>query len=109
MISKAASLSLPASPLARELTGSFATKKLSAKLRRVYSQVDHVFPGHMDPFDGERLRSLATDYISNAGACHRISSTLLRGIATMVLKAKYSGNVAAKCCYHACCCCCCLV
>ena len=61
MISKAASLSLPASPLARELTGSFATKKLSAKLRRVYSQVDHVFPGHMDLFDGNRLQLLVPD------------------------------------------------
>ena len=47
----------------------------------------------MDPFDGNRLQPLATDYISNAGACHRISLTLLRGI---VLKAKYSGNVAAS-------------
>ena len=62
MISKAASLSLPASPLATELTGNFARKKNDpAKLRRVYSQVDHVFPGHMDLFDGNRLQSLLPD------------------------------------------------
>ena len=86
-----------------------AYKETCRRLQELSSQVDQVFPGHMDPFDGKRLQLLATDYISKAGVCHKISSTLLRGIATMVLKAKYSGNVATKCCYHACCCCCCLV
>ena len=86
-----------------------AYKQTCRRLQELSSQVDHVFPGHMDPFDGKRLQLLATDYISKAGVCHKISSTMLRGITTMVLKAKYSGNVAAKCCYHACCCCCCLV
>ena len=71
-----------ARPARAELTRTSASKNHPAKLRRVYSQVDHVFPGQMDPFDGNRLQSLATDYISKFRACHKISSTLLRGIAT---------------------------
>ncbi|KAL9961348.1 hypothetical protein ACROYT_G030266 [Oculina patagonica] len=78
------------------------------RLQELSSQVDHVFPGHNDHFDGKRLMTLATDYITSAGACHKVSSTFMKGVASMVLKAKHSGNIPAKCCYHACCCCCCL-
>ena len=78
------------------------------RLQELSSQVDKVFPGHFNYFDGKRLHSLATEYISRAGACHKVSSALMKGVASMVLKAKHSGNIPAKCFYHACCCCCCL-
>ena len=79
------------------------------RLQHLSSQVDEVFPGHNEPFDGKRLHSLATDYISRAGACHKITSAFMKGVATVLLKAKHTGNIPAKFCYHACCCCCCLV
>lgn len=79
------------------------------RLQELSSQVDTVFPGHFNSFDGKRLHSLATDYISRAGTCHKVSSALMKGVASMVLKAKHSGNIPPKFCYHACCCCCFLV
>ena len=78
------------------------------RLQDLSSQVDTVFPGHANFFDGKRLHSLTSDYISRAGGCgHKVSTTLLKGVSYMILKAKHSGNIPAKCCYHACCCCCC--
>lgn len=78
------------------------------RLQELSSQVDAVFPGHANFFDGKRLHSLTSDYISRAGGCgHKVSTTLLKGVSYMILKAKHSGNIPAKCCYHACCCCCC--
>ena len=71
------------------------------------SHVDCVFPGHSVMFDGRRLHFLASEYISRAGACHKVFTTLLKGVSYMVLKAKHSANIPANCCYYACCCCCC--
>ena len=79
------------------------------RLQQISSQVDAVFPGHSDVFDGKRLHFLTSDYISRAGACHKVFTTVMKGVSYMVLKAKHSGNIPAKCCYHACCCCCCFV
>ena len=70
---------------------------------------DVVFPGHGDPFDSKRLHELASDYISKAGPCHKIFTTLMKGLMYMILKAKTSRNIPANCCFHACCCCCCFM
>jgi len=77
------------------------------RLQQLSNQVDAVFPGHSDFFDGKRLHALTSDYISGAGGCHKVFTTVMRGVSYMILKAKHSGNIPAKCCYHACCCCCC--
>lgn len=78
------------------------------KLQQLSSEVDVVFPGHADPFDGNRLHSLTSEYIARASTCrHKLFSTVMKGVANVILKAKHSGNIPAKCCYHACCCCCC--
>ena len=76
------------------------------RLQDLSSQVDTVFPGHFDIFDGKRLHYLATDYISKAGVCHKMSATFLKGIASMMLKAKHTDNIPAKFCYYTSCCCC---
>ena len=78
------------------------------RLQDLSSHVDCVFPGHSVMFDGRRLHFLASEYISRAGACHKIFTTVLKGVSYMVLKAKHSANIPANCCYHACCCCCCI-
>ena len=78
------------------------------RLQDLSSHVDCVFPGHSVMFDGRRLHFLVSEYISRAGAFHKIFTTMLKGVSYMVLKAKHSANIPAKCCYHACCCCCCI-
>ena len=79
------------------------------RLQDLSSQVDNVFPGHYASFDGNRLRALATDYISRMGPCYKFASIFKKAFGIMVFKAKHSGNIPAKCCYHACCLCCCIV
>ena len=79
------------------------------RLQDVSNHVDIVFTGHGDPFDSKRLHQLASDYVSRAGACHKIFTTFMKGVSYMILKAKNSGNIPAKCFFHSCCCCCCLV
>lgn len=77
------------------------------RLQALSSHVDSVFPGHADFFDGRRLHSLTSEYISKAGVCHKVFTTVMKGLCYILLKAKHSGNIPAKCCYHTCCCCCC--
>lgn len=78
------------------------------RLQQLSSEVDSVFPGHSHPFDGNRLQSLTSDYISTARQCsHKVLTTVMKSVSYLVLKAKHSRNIPAKCCYHTCCCCCC--
>ncbi|XP_067838408.1 metallo-beta-lactamase domain-containing protein 2 [Heptranchias perlo] len=61
--------------------------------KRLMSLVDNglvkdVLPGHLDPFDAERLYNLASSYIANAGVCHKISSCAMRCIANIALWVK---------------------
>ena len=50
------------------------------RLQDLSSHVDCVFPGHSVMFDGRRLHFLASEYISRAGACHKVFTTLLKGV-----------------------------
>ena len=77
------------------------------RLQNLSNHVDVVFPGHGDSFDSRRLHELASDYISNAGPCHKFFTTFMKGVIYVILKAKTSGDIPANCCFHSCCCCCC--
>ena len=79
------------------------------RLQALSNHVDLVCPGHCDYFDGKRLHSLTSDYISKAGVCHKMFTTVMKGVSYVILKAKNSDNIPAQCCFHACCCCCCFV
>ncbi|XP_067824755.1 acyl-coenzyme A thioesterase MBLAC2-like [Heptranchias perlo] len=54
--------------------------------------VNKVLPGHFDSFDAERLYSLASSYIANAGACHKMSSSAIGCIANLALRVKNFGR-----------------
>ncbi|XP_029180388.2 metallo-beta-lactamase domain-containing protein 2-like [Acropora millepora] len=76
------------------------------RLRNLSSEVDIVFPGHADPFDGNRLHFLTSEFIEKASTCrHKLFTVVMKCLSTMILKAKNSGNIPAKCCFYACCCC----
>ena len=61
------------------------------RLQDLSSHVDCVFPGHSVMFDSRRLHFLACEYISKAGACHKVFAILMKGVSYMVLKvARYS-------------------
>uniref|UniRef100_A0A4W3K7L1 Metallo-beta-lactamase domain containing 2 n=1 Tax=Callorhinchus milii TaxID=7868 RepID=A0A4W3K7L1_CALMI len=49
--------------------------------------VHKVFPGHFNSFGPERLHSLASSYISNVGLCHKVSTSAVRCIANLALRA----------------------
>jgi glyoxylase-like metal-dependent hydrolase (beta-lactamase superfamily II) len=70
--------------------------------------VDRVCPGHNNHFGGHTLQRLLFTYISNARGCHKPGASCFKGVSTVVLKGRNTGNVPAKCCFFACCCCRCL-
>ncbi|KAM5191745.1 acyl-coenzyme A thioesterase MBLAC2 [Mantella aurantiaca] len=48
--------------------------------------VDRVMPGHFNTFGSERLHRLATNYITNAGLCHKVSTCAVRSMAGIALR-----------------------
>ncbi|XP_066471327.1 acyl-coenzyme A thioesterase MBLAC2 [Tiliqua scincoides] len=52
--------------------------------------VEKVLPGHFNTFGAERLYCLASNYISNAGICHKVSTCAMRSIASLALRATNS-------------------
>ncbi|XP_044301756.1 metallo-beta-lactamase domain-containing protein 2 [Varanus komodoensis] len=52
--------------------------------------VEKVLPGHFNTFGAERLYRLASNYISNAGVCHKVSTCAMRSIASLALRATNS-------------------
>uniref|UniRef100_A0A8C5XA11 Metallo-beta-lactamase domain containing 2 n=1 Tax=Malurus cyaneus samueli TaxID=2593467 RepID=A0A8C5XA11_9PASS len=48
--------------------------------------VEKVLPGHFNIFGAERLYQLASNYISQAGFCHKISTCVMRSIASVALR-----------------------
>ncbi|NXY17835.1 MBLC2 protein, partial [Atrichornis clamosus] len=62
-----------------------------ASCRRLMELVDRglvekVLPGHFNIFGAERLYRLASNYISQAGVCHKISTCAMRSIASIALR-----------------------
>ncbi|NXJ06566.1 MBLC2 protein, partial [Odontophorus gujanensis] len=47
--------------------------------------VEKVLPGHFNIFGAERLYQLASNYISKAGVCHKVSTCAMRSIASIAL------------------------
>lgn len=47
--------------------------------------VEKVLPGHFSTFGSERLYGLASNYISKAGVCHKMSTCAIRSISSIVL------------------------
>lgn len=47
--------------------------------------VEKVLPGHFNMFGAERLYRLASNYISKAGICHKVSTCAMRSIASIAL------------------------
>ncbi|XP_061478150.1 acyl-coenzyme A thioesterase MBLAC2 [Rhineura floridana] len=52
--------------------------------------VEKVLPGHFNTFGAEQLYRLASNYISNAGVCHKVSTCAVRSIASLALRATNS-------------------
>ncbi|XP_042310317.1 metallo-beta-lactamase domain-containing protein 2 [Sceloporus undulatus] len=52
--------------------------------------VEKVLPGHFNTFGPERLYHLASNYISNAGICHKVSACAMRSVASIALRATNS-------------------
>ncbi|XP_009463144.1 PREDICTED: metallo-beta-lactamase domain-containing protein 2 [Nipponia nippon] len=48
--------------------------------------VEKVLPGHFNIFGAERLYRLASNYISQAGVCHKVSTCAMRSIASIALR-----------------------
>ncbi|XP_008944345.1 PREDICTED: metallo-beta-lactamase domain-containing protein 2, partial [Merops nubicus] len=48
--------------------------------------VEKVLPGHFNIFGAERLYGLASNYISQAGFCHKVSACAMRSIASVALR-----------------------
>ncbi|XP_029429265.1 metallo-beta-lactamase domain-containing protein 2 isoform X1 [Rhinatrema bivittatum] len=48
--------------------------------------VEKVLPGHYNTFGAERLYRLASNYISNAGVCHKVSTCAMRLTANVALR-----------------------
>ncbi|KAM8792739.1 acyl-coenzyme A thioesterase MBLAC2 [Eudromia elegans] len=48
--------------------------------------VEKVLPGHFNTFGAERLYRLASNYIAQAGVCHRVSTCAMRSIASIALR-----------------------
>ncbi|XP_041101006.1 metallo-beta-lactamase domain-containing protein 2-like [Polyodon spathula] len=57
--------------------------------------VERVLPGHFNTFGAERLFRIASNYISNAGTCHRFSSCALKSVANLALRASNSRRSAS--------------
>ncbi|XP_067871837.1 acyl-coenzyme A thioesterase MBLAC2-like [Heterodontus francisci] len=54
--------------------------------------VKTVLPGHFNTFGPDRLYTLASDYIANAGVCHKISTSAISCIANLALRGKNLGR-----------------
>ncbi|KAJ7335783.1 hypothetical protein JRQ81_013724 [Phrynocephalus forsythii] len=52
--------------------------------------VEKVLPGHFNTFGAERLYHLASNYISSAGLCHKVSTCAMRSVASLALRATNS-------------------
>lgn len=52
--------------------------------------VEKVLPGHFNTFGAERLYHLASNYISGAGLCHKVSTCAVRSVASLALRATNS-------------------
>ncbi|XP_009996139.1 PREDICTED: metallo-beta-lactamase domain-containing protein 2, partial [Chaetura pelagica] len=48
--------------------------------------VEKVLPGHFNIFGAERLYRLASNYIAQAGFCHKVSTCAMRSIASIALR-----------------------
>uniref|UniRef100_A0A8C5LU31 Metallo-beta-lactamase domain containing 2 n=1 Tax=Leptobrachium leishanense TaxID=445787 RepID=A0A8C5LU31_9ANUR len=48
--------------------------------------VEKVLPGHFNTFGSERLHHLASNYIANAGVCHKVSTCAARSVAGLALR-----------------------
>ncbi|EHB06618.1 Metallo-beta-lactamase domain-containing protein 2 [Heterocephalus glaber] len=48
--------------------------------------VEKVLPGHFNTFGAERLFRLASNYISKAGICHKVSTFAMRSLASLALR-----------------------
>uniref|UniRef100_A0A5F8AP58 Metallo-beta-lactamase domain containing 2 n=3 Tax=Simiiformes TaxID=314293 RepID=A0A5F8AP58_MACMU len=48
--------------------------------------VEKVLPGHFNTFGAERLFRLASNYISKAGICHKVSTFAVRSLASLALR-----------------------
>lgn len=48
--------------------------------------VERVLPGHFNTFGAERLHHLASNYIANAGLCHKVSAGAVRSVAGIALR-----------------------
>lgn len=48
--------------------------------------VEKVLPGHFNIFGAERLYRLASNYIAQAGVCHKVSTCAMRSLASIALR-----------------------
>ncbi|XP_009885178.1 PREDICTED: metallo-beta-lactamase domain-containing protein 2 [Charadrius vociferus] len=48
--------------------------------------VEKVLPGHFNMFGAERLYRLASNYIAQAGVCHKVSTCAMRSLASIALR-----------------------
>lgn len=53
-------------------------------------EVEQVMPGHYNTFGAKRLHRLASNYVSSAGTCHRVTTSAVRSIASLALHASNS-------------------
>ncbi|XP_062874239.1 metallo-beta-lactamase domain-containing protein 2 [Trichomycterus rosablanca] len=53
-------------------------------------EVEQVMPGHYNTFGAKRLHRLASNYISRAGACHKVTTSAVKSIASLALRASNS-------------------
>jgi glyoxylase-like metal-dependent hydrolase (beta-lactamase superfamily II) len=77
-------------------------------LRDLAPSVDRVCPGHRDCFDGDKMKQLASNYLSKVGKCYGVGVGCLKATTTVLLKGRNTDNIPAKCCFFSCCCCLCL-
>lgn len=66
-------------------------------------KVKRVYPGHLDTFDGKKLKEIAEGYLRKFGMCHDCTSC----IRTYVLRGRNTNRPGPKCCYYSFCCCMC--
>ncbi|XP_078086784.1 acyl-coenzyme A thioesterase MBLAC2-like [Mustelus asterias] len=64
-----------------------------SKLLQLLDQglVSTVLPGHFNTFGPDTLRTLASDYIAQAGICHKVSAGAISCIANIALRARNMG------------------
>eukprot|EP00061_Rhincodon_typus_P003776 g20936.t1 len=52
-------------------------------------QVHTVLPGHFNPFGPDTMRALASDYLTRAGVCHRITTSAISCLASIALRGRH--------------------